>query len=164
MLKRETEIAIIPRKRKFHLKKEYVMDSKKMEKVVSKAKQGFTLIEIMVVVGIIGLLMAVVIPSTVGYLNDARITATRVLIDRVGNALTTYNMKHGGKYPDSLEVLTEETDDEDALLEGGVEDPWGTPLQYEKRGKKRPKITSAGPDEEFGTEDDITNLDSKKKK
>ena len=48
-------------------------------------------------------------------------------------------------------------------LAGGLEDPWGNTLQYEKRGKKRPKITSAGPDGEFGTEDDLTNLDSKKK-
>ena len=72
-------------------------------------------------------------------------------------------MKHGGKYPDSLEVLTEETDDEDALLQGGTVDPWSTPLQFDKRGKKRPKITSAGPDREMGTDDDITNIESKKK-
>jgi hypothetical protein len=60
-------------------------------------------------------------------------------------------------------VLTEETEDEDALLQGGTEDPWGNQLQFEKRGKKRPKITSAGPDGEMGTEDDITNVDRKKK-
>lgn len=139
------------------------MDNKKLEKAVNKAKQGFTLIEIMVVVGIIGLLMAVFIPNVTGRMEEARITAARALIDRVGNALVSYNMKHGGKYPDSLDVLTEETEDEDALLAGGLEDPWGNTLQYEKRGKKRPKITSAGPDGEFGTEDDLTNLDSKKK-
>ena len=92
------------------------MDNKKLEKAVNKAKQGFTLIEIMVVVGIIGLLMAVFIPNVTGKMNEARITAARALIDRVGNALVSYNMKHGGKYPDSLEVLTEETEDEDALL------------------------------------------------
>ena len=54
-------------------------------------------------------------------------------------------------------------DDEDALLQGGIEDPWGNELKYEKRGKKRPLITSAGPDGDFGTEDDITNVDTKKK-
>ena len=42
--------------------------------------------------------------------------------------------------------------------------PWGQELKYEKQGKKRPLLTSAGPDEEFGTEDDLTNKDTKKKR
>ena len=103
------------------------------------------------------------IPNVTGKMNEARIASARVQIKNVEEALVAYSMKHGGKYPDSLDVLTEETEDEDALLQGGTEDPWGTPLQLEKRGKKRPKITSAGPDGEMGTEDDITNVDSKKK-
>ena len=131
-------------------------------KTARKAKQGFTLIEIMVVVGIIGLLVAVLIPNVTGKMNDARIASARVQIKNVEEALVAYSMKHGGKYPDSLDTLTQETDDEDALLQGGTEDPWGNTLQFEKRGKKRPLITSAGPDGEFGTEDDITNVEKKK--
>ena len=37
-------------------------------------------------------------------------------------------------------------------------------IQYEKLGKKRFKLTSSGPDEEFGTEDDLSNIDTDKKK
>ena len=74
-----------------------------------------------------------------------------------------YSMKHGGKYPDSIESLTQENVDEEALLQGDYVDPWGQELKYEKQGKKRPKITSAGPDGEEGTEDDITNYEAKKK-
>ena len=103
-------------------------------------RQGFTLIEILV----------------------ARVATTRSLIKSVDDALVTYNSKHGGKYPDTLDVLTQETDDADAILQGGIEDPWGNELKYEKRGKKRPLLTSAGPDGEFGTDDDITNLDKDK--
>lgn len=139
------------------------MEKKELDKIVRKAQQGFTLIEIMVVVGIIGLLAAVLIPNVTSKMNDARIASARVQIKNVEEALVAYSMKHGGKYPDSLEKLTEETEDDDALLQGGVEDPWGTTLQFEKRGKKRPKIVSAGPDCEFGTEDDITNIESRKK-
>ena len=142
------------------------MNKSELKKIVRKAEQGFTLIEIMVVVGIIGLLVAVLIPNVTGKMNEARIASARVQIKNVEEALVAYSMKHGGKYPDSLETLTQETDDEDALLQGGIEDPWGTPIQFEKRGNKgtkRPLITSAGPDGEFGTEDDITNLDAKKK-
>lgn len=138
------------------------MEKKEVKKILRKAEQGFTLIEIMVVVGIIGLLVAVLIPNVTGKMNEARIASARVQIKNVEEALVAYSMKHGGKYPDSLEPLTQETEDEDALLQGGTEDPWGTPIQFEKRGKKRPLITSAGPDGEFGTEDDITNVEKKK--
>ena len=134
------------------------MNRNEVKKIVRKAEQGFTLIEIMVVVGIIGLLVAVLIPNVTGKMNEARIASARVQIKNVEEALVAYSMKHGGKYPDSLEALTQE----DALLQGGVEDPWGTPIQFEKRGKKRPLITSAGPDGEFGTEDDLTNVEKKK--
>lgn len=137
------------------------MDQKELKKVARKARQGFTLIEIMVVVGIIAALAAVFIPNVVGKMNDARIAAARVQIKNVEEALVSYNMKHGGKYPDSLDVLMQESDDEDALLQGGIDDPWGNPLHYEKRGKKRPVITSSGPDGEVGTEDDLTNVKKK---
>lgn len=126
-------------------------------------RQGFTLIEILVVVAIIGMLGAVAVPAYMNYLADARIATTRSLIANVDVAVKSYNMKHG-KYPDSLEVLQEPQEDGgDPWLEGEAVDPWGNELKYEKQGKKRPKITSAGPDGEEGTEDDITNYEAKKK-
>ena len=124
-------------------------------------RQGFTLIEILVVVAIIGMLGAVAVPAYMNYLADARISTTRALINNVDVAVKSYNMKHG-KYPESLEVLTQETADEDAMLQGGITDPWGNDIKFEKRGKKRPLLTSAGPDGEFGTDDDITNIEKKK--
>ena len=126
-------------------------------------RQGFTLIEILVVVAIIGMLGAVAVPAYINYLADARIETTRALIKSVEDALVTYNTKNSGKYPDSLEALTQETEDADAILQGDYVDPWGNEIKYEKRGKKRPLLTSAGPDGEFGTDDDITNLDKRKK-
>ena len=126
-------------------------------------RQGFTLIEILVVVAIIGMLGAVAVPAYMSHLKEARVETARELIKSVETALNMYSMKHGGKYPDSLEALTQETDDEEALLQGDYVDPWGQELKYEKQGKKRPKITSAGPDGEEGTEDDITNYEAKKK-
>ena len=126
-------------------------------------RQGFTLIEILVVVAIIGMLGAVAVPAYMNYLADARISTTRALISNVDVAVKSYNMKHG-KYPESLDVLTQAPDDDsDPLLEGDPVDPWGNELQYELQGKKRPKITSYGPDGEAGGDDDITNYDEKKK-
>ena len=126
-------------------------------------RQGFTLIEILVVVAIIGMLGAVAVPAYMNYLADARISTTRALINNVDVAVKSYNMKHG-KYPESLDALTQEqADGSEPLLEGEPVDPWGNELKYERQSKKRPIITSAGPDGEFGTEDDIMNVDSKKK-
>ena len=127
-------------------------------------RQGFTLIEILVVVAIIGMLGAVAVPAYMSHLKEARVETARELIKSVETALNMYSMKHGGKYPDSLEALTQETEEEEALLQGDYVDPWGNELKYEKpSGKKRPIIISAGPDGEFGNEDDIKNKEDRKK-
>jgi len=126
-------------------------------------RQGFTLIEILVVVAIIGMLGAVAVPAYMNYLADARVATTRALINNVDVAVKSYNMKHG-KYPESLDVLTQDqADGSEPLLEGEPVDPWGNELKYERKSKGRPKITSFGPDGEDGTEDDITNIEKKSK-
>ena len=137
------------------------MDKKTLNEVAKQARAGFTLIEILVVVAIIGMLGAVAVPAYMSYLSDARITTTRSLIKNIEDACQMYNMKHGGKYPAQLSELQEGDDDNPPLLDGGLEDPWGNEIKYEKRGK-RVYLTSFGPDGEEGTEDDITNLDKKK--
>ena len=125
-------------------------------------RQGFTLIEILVVVAIIGMLGAVAVPAYMSYLSDARITTTRSLIKNIEDACQMYNMKHGGKYPNQLSELQEGDDDNPPILEGDITDPWGNEIKYERRGKVI-YLTSFGPDGEEGTEDDITNRDKKKK-
>ena len=127
-------------------------------------RQGFTLIEILVVVAIIGMLGAVAVPAYMSHMKEARISTAREIIKNVEEALSMYSLKHGGKYPDSLDVLTQSKDDEDPLLKGDYVDPWGNELKYEKRGRKTPLITSAGEDGEFGTSDDLTNEKDKKEK
>ena len=126
-------------------------------------RQRFTLIEILVVVAIIGMLGAVAVPAYMSHMKGARISTARELIKNVEEALSMYSLKHGGKYPDSLDALTQSNDDEDPLLKGDYVDPWGNELKYEKRGKKSPLLTSAGEDGEFGTDDDLTNMDKDKK-
>ena len=139
------------------------MKKNDIAKVARKTKQGFTLIEIMVVVGIIGLLVAVLIPNVTGKMNDARIASARVQIKNVEEALVAYSMKHGGKYPAQLSELQEGDDDNPPLLDGDIVDAWGNEIKYERKGKVI-YLTSAGEDGEEGTEDDITNRDKNKKK
>ena len=127
-------------------------------------RAGFTLVELLVVVAIIGILGAVAVQNVMQHIAKARIVATQEAIATIGQALTTYSLDHNGKYPDNLETLTEGDDDNPPLIEGGVDalnDAWGQPIRYEKRGK-RFKLTSDGPDGEAGTEDDLTNIATKK--
>jgi general secretion pathway protein G len=130
---------------------------KKEEQVKKNRRSGFTLVELLLVVCILGILAAVVIPNVIGHDEEARRQATRTSITAIEQAVQIFAMRHNGKLPDSLDELTAGSDDAPGLLkEGALNDSWGTPFQYTKTGKKF-KIVSGGPDGEIGGEDDITN-------
>jgi general secretion pathway protein G len=130
----------------------------KSESELKKAlRSGFTLVELLLVVTILGILAAVVIPQVVGHDEETRIQATRTSISAIEQSVNIFAMRHNGKLPDTLEELTIGTEEKSGLLkEGSLIDSWGVAFGYSKQGK-RFKITSAGPDSEMGTEDDITN-------
>ena len=80
---------------------------------------GFTLIEIMVVVAIVGTLAAISIPNYISYKNRALITEAMEEIRRIETGITVY-MAENGEFPDSLN---------DVRL-GNLKDPWGNPYEY----------------------------------
>lgn len=124
----------------------------------SNRRSGFTLVELLMVVCILGILYAGARLVFTGQDQEARITTTRGSIATIEQAVQIFAMRHNGKLPDTLDELTAGTDDAPGLLkEGAITDSWGTTFGYAKTGKKAFKITSAGPDGEMGTEDDITN-------
>ncbi|MDA3924518.1 MAG: type II secretion system protein GspG [Kiritimatiellae bacterium] len=132
-------------------------NKKDRKQIKGERRSGFTLVELLLVVTILGILAAVVIPSVIGHDEEARIQATRTSIAAIEQSVQVFAMRHNGKLPDTLDELTVGTDDRPGLLkEGSLNDSWGEPFGYSKQGKKF-KITSAGPDVEMGTEDDITN-------
>lgn len=135
------------------------MTDKQTDRLVRKMNRqaGFTLVELLMVVVILGILYAGARLILTGQDNEARITTTRGSISTIEQACDIFAMKHNGKLPDTLEELTQGTDDAPGLLkESALSDSWGTPFSYSKQGK-RVKIISAGPDGETGTDDDITN-------
>ena len=136
---------------------------KKSENVVAQSmRAGFTLMEVMIAVGIIGVLSAVAVPALMKNLEKAKSTAAKEGVAALKNACMTYYMDHK-KMPTSLDQLIE---GEEPALENASEDvlvdPWGMKYEMEKKGKNI-VIKSAGPDGEWGTDDDISSNDKKKK-
>ena len=75
-----------------------------MEKEASK--KGFTFIELMIVVAIIGILAAVAIPAYSDFVTKARLSEVLVALDRVASAVTEYHaLKGNGTFPSDLSLV-----------------------------------------------------------
>jgi general secretion pathway protein G len=104
--------------------------------------RGFTLIEIMVVITILGILAALIVPRVVGRTDDARVAAARQDIAQIMGALKLYRLDNG-RYPTTeqgLRALIEKPAAEpmpNNWKQGGYlersslpKDPWGKEYQY----------------------------------
>src|ERR1700761_1023279 len=69
------------------------------------AEAGFTLVEMLVVITIIGLIMALVSPRVLNYLSESKVKAAKIQIESFGSALDLYYLDEG-HYPTSSEGLT----------------------------------------------------------
>jgi general secretion pathway protein G len=105
-----------------------------------RVQRGFTLVEIMVVVVIIGILGALVVPKLLGRTGEARQTAARTDIDSLKAALKFYKLDNQ-RYPTTeqgLQSLVQKPTTgpaannwkEGGYLERLPKDPWGNPYQY----------------------------------
>ena len=127
-----------------------------MRKTRYARSQGFSLVEIMVVVVIIGLLAGVVGAGVVQYLKDARMSAAKTQMKAFGDALKLYKMKKGS-YPKTLEKLTEENKSGDTFIDAIPVDPWGNEYEY-KRKKNKFEITSFGADGRDGGDGESADI------
>lgn len=133
--------------------------------VNKKSEFGFTMIEILLVVMIIGILVSLVAPRLAGRSEDARKQAAQADIDGgFSLALDLYEVDHG-RYPDRLEDLVAKPVSSDRWKGPYIKrklpkDPWKNEYVYRFPGNHNPDsydLFSSGPDKQEGTEDDIAN-------
>jgi len=141
-----------------------------MMKNLHKASKtrGFTLLEVMVVIVILGILASMVVPNLMGSQERANVQKAVSDINALETSLSMYKMDNYN-YPTTdqgLEALVTETDieplprrfPEDGYVKRLPQDPWGNDYQLLNPGEQgKMDVFSMGPDGEVGTEDDIGN-------
>ncbi len=132
-----------------------------------KSQQGFTLIEIMVVIVILGILAAVVVPNIMSRPEEARITKAKQDIRALETALDLYKLDNFN-YPTTeqgLDALVSKPTTppepkrfrEEAYLKKVPKDPWENDYQFLNPGERGTiDIFSLGPDQQL-SDDDIGN-------
>jgi len=105
-----------------------------------RRETGFTLIEVMVVILIIGVLAALIVPKVMSRPDEARITAAKQDIATITQALNLYKLDNQ-RYPTTeqgLAALVKKPTTapiplnwkSEGYLDRVPKDPWGTPYQY----------------------------------
>ncbi len=138
-------------------------------------RAGFTLLEVLLVLAILGVIAAMVVPNLLGRQQEAYVKATRTSISGLEGAVKLYASEHDGQFPEGnaetvfQHLMSPETDQQTgkqraSYLEKIPLDAWKNPLRYEypATGNRtnpsgKPAIWSCGPDKQDDTADDVNN-------
>lgn len=125
-----------------------------------RREEGFTLIELMVVIIIIGLLATFAAPRVFRMFTTAKDGIAKSELARVKDAVDMYRITFG-KMPESLEDLRTPPDGSEPLLEKDPIDPWGNPYELKRTDGSDYDIISYGADGEPGGEGENADLSYK---
>jgi general secretion pathway protein G len=133
-----------------------------------RGQAGFTLVEMLVVITIIGMIMALVGPRVLGYLGESKVKAAKIQIESFSSALDLYYLDLG-RYPNTNEGLAALARSNNTpgwngpYLRGGLvpNDPWGHGYVYRSPGEHAPyEIISLGSDGQEGGSGTATDIAS----
>jgi general secretion pathway protein G len=117
----------------------------------TRKTQGFTLVEILIVVVILGILAAIVIPQFTSASETAKGSSLVSQLQTLRSQIELYQIQHNGDYPETWAELTSRTNADGDVMSSGDETglfPYGPYLQQPSR---NPFITSAVGDDIDGT-------------
>ncbi len=147
------------------------METERIRRGRERRRAGFTLLEIMVVIVILGLLAALVVPKLIGRTEEAKRTQTRLQIKNIEQALQLFKLDNGF-YPGTeqgIEALVHPPETgripknyrKGGYLDRVPKDPWGNAYVYISPGANRDyEITSYGADEAPGGEGEDADINS----
>ena len=129
-------------------------------------RRGFSLVELMVVIVIIGLLTTLVVPNVLKRLSTSQWAAVESDLTTIHQSLAGYALDHSGRYPLDIEALVTPDESGHAYLDRRTvpRDPWGAPYLYEppSGAESRPRVYTLGKDGAAGGDGDdrdLSNLD-----
>jgi general secretion pathway protein G len=132
-------------------------------------EQGYSLLELLVVLAILGLIIAIAAPRLIGYFEASKAKTAKIQISNLATALDLYYLSNGG-YPSQeqgLKALVEKPEAA-AAWDGpylnkadGIIDPWGRPYVYKQPGVHgKFDISSLGADGKEGGSGEDADLGS----
>jgi general secretion pathway protein G len=141
--------------------------------VNQRARDAFTLVELLLVLVILGVLAAIVLPRFSGVSERSRVTAAQTQLSTFKTSLDSFEVDMG-HYPKGksglLDLIQQPRDAQNwhgpYLQSDSIpKDPWGNDYIYECPGRHNPSfydLSSAGPDSRAGNDDDVCNWTLKK--
>lgn len=130
-------------------------------------QRGFTLLELLVVILIIGLLTGIVGPRLLSQITKSEVTTAKAQMDALAKALQAYRIDTG-RFPttaEGLQALAQQPANEarwrGPYLDGALpDDPWGSPYQYRAPGQngREYELLSYGKDRSAGGSGDDADL------
>jgi len=145
---------------------------KSLNKKTKTTQKGFTILEVMIVIAILGMMASLVVGNLMDNADEAKVQSTAIEIKNLESILDLYKLK-AGQYPTTeqgLEALVSAPEiepiprnyPENGFLDELPQDKWGNDYQLISPGEMgKYDLFSIGPDGEAGTEDDIGNWNVK---
>ena len=125
-----------------------------MSRGARAVERGFTLLEIMIVLAIMGLIVTGVSIKVFSQLKKAKTSAARIGVKKIGDAAARFMAGAGAGCPKGVDELIAQGE----LSKSDAKDPWGTVYVFRCPGTQDTEgvyVISWGPDKKDGTEDDV---------